>query len=60
MIPDFFPPPRLRPDSSSSRMNFSRFLNAFNAFLSSSSVAIKTSCRQFDGLDLLEDRVPTQ
>ena len=34
VIPDFFPPPRLRPDSSSSRVNFNFFLNAFKAFLS--------------------------
>ena len=34
VIPDFFPPPRLRPDSSSSRGGFSLFLNAFRAFLS--------------------------
>src|SRR5262249_45021214 len=43
VIPDFFPPPRLRPDSSSSRASFSFFLNAFRAFFISSSVAMGTS-----------------
>src|SRR5262249_22262091 len=41
VIPDFLPPPRLRPDSSSSLVSFSFFLMAFRAFLSSSSVAMR-------------------
>ena len=45
MIPDFLPPPRLRPDSSSNRASFIFFLKAFRAFFSSSSVAMDISRR---------------
>ena len=43
VIRDFFGPPLVSPDSSSRRASLSRFLNAFSAFLSSSSVAIEPS-----------------